>query len=268
MSGGARTLRVALLASGSAGNAALIDAGGDRVLVDAGLSADSIERALDLLGVPPRSVGAILLTHEHDDHARGAGAFGRTAGALVFANGATISAAGGALGEVAVRPFETGRPFEVGPFGVTAFPVPHDAAEPVAFSIRVGGRRIVIATDLGSADETLDAHIAEADLIVLESNYDVGLLHVSAYPWFLKNRILSGRGHLSNDDAARALARASVRLHPQRSRIICLAHLSEVNNLAALARDIVRDALARAGRAADSVLAVPPNGRSDPIVLD
>ncbi len=267
MSGG-RTLRVALLASGSAGNAALIDTGGDRILVDAGLSADAIERALDSLGVPPRSVGAILLTHEHDDHARGAGAFGRTSGAPVCANRATLSAAASALGGAAVRPFETGRPFEIGPFVVTAVPVSHDAAEPVAFGIAVGGRRIVIATDLGSTDESLEAHIAEADLIVLESNYDVGLLRVSAYPWFLKNRILGGRGHLSNDDAARALARASGRGRLPRSRIVCLAHLSEVNNLAALARDIVRDALARAGRAADSVLAVPANGRSDPLVLD
>jgi phosphoribosyl 1,2-cyclic phosphodiesterase len=268
MTGGARALRVALLASGSAGNVTLIDAGGDRILVDAGLPADTIERALDPLGVPPRSICAILLTHEHDDHARGAGAFARTTGVPVFANGATISAAEHALGDAMVRRFETGRPFEIGPFGVTAFPVPHDAAEPVAFSIHVGGRRIVVATDLGSADEILDAHIAEADLIVLESNYDVGLLHVSGYPWFLKNRILSGRGHLSNDDAARALARASSRPRSSRPRTICLAHLSEVNNLAALARDTVRDALTHAGRAADPVLAVRPNGRSDPIVLD
>ena len=268
MNTGAQTLRVALLASGSAGNVALIDSGGHRILVDAGLPADTIERALDPLGVPARAISAILLTHEHDDHARGAGAFGRATGVPVFANGATISAAGDTLGGVAVRLFETGRPFEIGPFMVTAVPVPHDAAEPVAFSIHVGGRRIVVATDLGSADETLDAQIADADLVVLESNYDVGLLHVSAYPWFLKNRILSDRGHLSNDDAARALARASDRPRAQRPRIICLAHLSEVNNLAALARDIARDALSRAGRAADPVLAVRPNGRSDPIVLD
>lgn len=265
---GSRMLRVALLASGSAGNVALIDAGGDRVLVDAGLPADTIERALDPLGVPPRSISALLLTHEHDDHARGAGAFGRAAGVPVFANTATLAAAKDALSGVVVRPFETGRPFEIGAFVVTAFPVPHDAVEPVAFSIQVGERRIVIATDLGSADEILDAHIADADLIVLESNYDLGLLHVSAYPWFLKNRILSGRGHLSNDDAARALARTSVRGGAHRSRTVCLAHLSEVNNLAALARDTVRDALAGAGRGADPVLAVPPNGRSDPIVLD
>ena len=265
---GSAALRVALLASGSAGNVALIDACGERILVDAGLSAETIERALDPLGVLPHSIGAILLTHEHDDHARGAGTFARTAGVPVFATGGTISAAVGALAGVEVRPFEVGRPFEIGPFAVTAFPVPHDAAEPVAFSIHTAGRRIVIATDLGSADETLDTHIADADLIVLESNYDLGLLQVSAYPWFLKNRILGVRGHLSNDDAARALTRTSSSLRDHRPRIICLAHLSEVNNLAALARDIVRDALTRAGRLEDSVVAVPPNGRSEPLVLD
>ncbi len=259
----ALAFRVTVLASGSAGNTLLLESDGDRVLVDAGLSADAIERALASVGVQPGMLNAILLTHEHDDHARGAGPFGRLAGIPIFANAATLAAAGKALAGTPVRPFDTGRPFEVGRFVATAFPVPHDAAEPVGFTIEAGGRRIMVATDLGSADEPLERHLAEADLIVLESNYDLGLLHVSDYPWFLKNRILSGRGHLSNDAAARALARTA-----GRRRMICLAHLSEVNNLAALARDTVGDALARAGSAADPILAVPPNGRSDPIVVD
>jgi len=257
-------LRVTVLASGSAGNAVLLESNGDRVLVDAGLSAEAIERALAAVGVRPEMLGAILLTHEHDDHARGAGPIGRTAGVPVLANAATLEAAGKALTGATLRAFETGRPFEIGRFEVTAFPVPHDAAEPVGFTIAAGARRVAVATDLGSAGETLDGHFAGADLVVLESNYDLGLLHVSGYPWFLKNRILSGRGHLSNDDAARALARTAA----GRRRMICLAHLSEVNNLAALARDTVGDALVRAGRAADPVLAVPPNGRSVPIILD
>ncbi len=256
-------LRVTVLASGSAGNAVLVESDGDRVLMDAGLSADAIERALASVGVRPEALAAILLTHEHDDHARGAGPLGRTAGVPVLANAATLEAAGKALAGAAGRPFATGRPFEIGRFVVTAFPVPHDAAEPVGFTLASGGRRITVATDLGSADETLDGHLAASDLVVLESNYDLGLLHVSGYPWFLKNRILSVRGHLSNDDAARALARTA-----GRRRLICLAHLSEVNNLAALARDTVGEALWRAGRAADPILAVPPNGRSDPIVVE
>lgn len=259
----AHTLCVTILASGSAGNAVLLESDGDRVLVDAGLSADAIERALAAGGVRPETLCAILLTHEHDDHARGAGPLGRAAGIPVLANAPTLEAAAKTLAGAAVRAFETGPPFEIGRFVVTAFPVPHDAAEPVGFTIASGGRRITVATDLGCADETLDGQLAEADLVVLESNYDLGLLHISGYPWFLKNRILSGRGHLSNDDAARALARTAV----GRRRMICLAHLSEVNNLAALARDTVGEALAGVGRAADPILAVPPNGRSGPIAV-
>lgn len=253
--------RVTVLASGSAGNALLLESNGDRVLVDAGVSGDALERALATAGADIRSLVAILLTHEHDDHARGAGAVSRATGVPVIANAATLAAAGAQLSGAVARVIETGCPFEVGRIVVTAFRVPHDAAEPVGFAIRAAGYRVTIATDLGSADESLDAYLAGADLVVLESNYDLGLLHVSAYPWFLKNRILSTRGHLSNDDAARALARTS-----GRSRAICLAHLSEVNNLASLARDTVRGALL-AARSADRVLAVPPNGRCGPIEL-
>lgn len=258
-----RTLRAAVLASGSAGNAFLIESDGFHVLVDAGLSAEATERALETVGLRPYDVFAILLTHEHDDHARGAGPLSRAFGIPVFAIAAAAAAAGAAVEGAVLREFDADRPFELGPFTVTAFPVPHDAIEPVGFTLETAGRRTTIATDLGSADEVLDTHLAAADLVILESNYDLRLLGVSDYPWFLKNRILSGRGHLSNDDAARALARTATR-----TRAICLVHLSEVNNLSSLARDTVRAALAGVSGAGDRVQVVPPNGRSGPIVLD
>ncbi len=252
--------RATILASGSAGNAMLLESGPHRLLVDAGLSAEALERALARVGVEAAALEAIVLTHEHDDHARGAGPLARAAGLRVYANAGTAAGAAGALSGVEVTTFELEQPFAIGPFTATAFPVPHDAAQPVGFRVEVAGRRIAIATDLGSAGRQMDPYLADADLVVLESNYDLGLLHVSAYPWFLKNRILSGRGHLSNDDAARALARTA-----GRSRTICLVHLSEANNLAALARDTVRAALAAVGRGADAIRAVPPNGWTDPI---
>lgn len=253
-------LRATILASGSAGNAMLLEAGSHRLLVDAGLSADALERGLARVGVAAETLAAIVLTHEHDDHARGAGPLARAARLRVYANAGTAAAAAGALAGVEVTMFEMGTPFALGPCTATAFPVPHDAAQPVGFRIEFAGRRITVATDLGSANTQMDPYLADADLVVLESNYDLGLLHVSAYPWFLKNRILSARGHLSNDDAARALARTA-----GRPRMICLVHLSEINNLAALARDTARAALAAVGRGADVVRAVPPNGWSDPI---
>jgi len=257
-------LRATVLASGSAGNALLLAMGATRVLVDAGLSADAIERGLSDVGVAPGELAAILLTHEHEDHARGAGPLSRAFGIPVMANAGTVQAAGAALSGAALRTFDTQRTFAVGPFAVTAFPVPHDAAEPVGFAIHAAGRQITIATDLGSAGESLDPFFAAADLVILESNYDLRLLNVSAYPWFLKNRILSPRGHLSNDDASRALARTAGR----RARLVCLVHLSEVNNLAPLARDTALEAIAQVGGRAGRVVAVRPNGRGGPIALD
>jgi len=275
-------LRVTVLASGSAGNALLLECGADCVLVDAGISLDALERALDRLGLVPRDVRGVVLTHEHDDHARGAGPLSRTAGARVYATAATAAAAAQTLAGADVRPFAPGTPFVVGSFEMTAFPVPHDAVDPVGLAIAAAGRCVVVATDLGAADEILDRHLAGADLAVLESNYDLGLLHVSAYPWFLKNRILGGRGHLSNDDAARALARTAVIARDAgRRRGVCLVHLSDTNNLAPLARDTVRAAIEAAapppaargnGSPGDAggppLLAVRPNGWTERLLVD
>lgn len=255
--------RAIMLASGSGGNVLFLEAGPTRVLVDAGLPAEAITRSLDGVGIDARTISVILLTHEHDDHAGGAGTLSRQFGIPVMANAATVAAAGTSLNGAAIARFDTCRPFQVGPFDVTAFPVSHDAAEPVGFAFRVGAHQITVAIDLGSADETIDPYLAEADLVILESNYDLRLLNVSAYPWFLKNRILGPKGHLSNDDAARALARTAA----GRPRLVCLAHLSEVNNLAALARDTALEAITRRGSAGHQVVAVPPNGRAGAIVL-
>ncbi len=254
--------RAVVLASGSAGNALLLEAGATHLLVDTGLSADAIERTLSDLGVGMRTISAILLTHEHDDHARGAGPLSRAFGVPVMANPATLAAAGTGLAGASVAAFETARPFQVGPFEVMAFPVSHDAADPVGFAFRVGRHRIAVATDLGSAGEALDPYLAGAHLVILESNYDLRLLNVSGYPWFVKNRILGPRGHLSNDAAAHALARTAA----GRARTVCLVHLSEVNNLAALARDTALAAIAQRGGPVDQVLVVPPNGRTGVIV--
>lgn len=115
-------LRAVVLASGSAGNALLLDAGATQILVDAGLSAEAIERGLGEAGVDPSGLAAILLTHEHDDHARAAGPLSRAFRIPVMANAATVAAAGASLAGAAIAPFHTARPFQVGPFAVTAFP--------------------------------------------------------------------------------------------------------------------------------------------------
>lgn len=247
-------LRVRVLRSGSSGNAILVEAGPTRFLIDAGLTAEAVLREIGQDGQAP-CLDAILLTHEHDDHASGAAAVGRATGAVVLANEPTLRAAGSLLAGVRVELFKPGRTFALGSVEVTPFPLPHDAAEPVGFVLCVDGVRAAIATDLGEVTDELLTRARGADLFVLEANYDLGLMAVSSYPWFLKNRIVSAKGHLSNDGAARA-AVAALNGRPQ---TICLVHLSEANNLAPLARDTVRAALDAAGARGVRVEAVRPN---------
>ncbi|MBI4280533.1 MAG: MBL fold metallo-hydrolase [Armatimonadetes bacterium] len=254
---GAPSVQVRVLASGSAGNAVLVAAGDARLLVDAGLSAEAVGRELGLLGLQLQDLTAVLLTHEHDDHARGAAAISRLAGVPVLANEPTIQACV-ALADAAVERFTTGVPFRVGGIAVEAFLVPHDAAEPVGFHLDAGGARVAVAMDLGEVQPPLVERCRGADLVLLEANYDMRLLAVSAYPWFVKNRILGTRGHLSNPAAAAAAAE----LATARPQAVVLIHVSDTNNLAPLARDMVRASLRRTGRGHVRVEAVRPNNHS------
>ncbi len=251
-------LRLRILRSGSGGNAILVDAANTRILVDAGLSAEVVIHELATLAIRPEDLTAILLTHEHDDHARGADALGRLARVPVLANEGTIRAAGASLAGAPIERFTTGHRFLVGTLSIEAFAVPHDAAEPVGFAIRGDGVTAVIATDLGAVTDEVLSHARAADVIILEANYDLRLLSVSPYPWFLKNRILSTTGHLSNDAAARAVVDAA----SPRPQQVFLVHLSDVNNLMPLARDTVQGALDQAGITHVQVEAVRPNAAS------
>lgn len=247
--------RLRILRSGSSGNAIFLEAAGTRVVVDVGLPAEAVAR--ELAAIPNATpITAILLTHEHDDHAKGAGALSRLLGAPVLANAATLSAATGLLNGAASDRFVTGVPFRVGGLQVEAFPVPHDAVEPVGFAISAGRVRVLIATDLGAAGDDLIVRARDADVLILEANYDLRLLSVSPYPWFLKNRILSPTGHLSNDAAARVVVDAA----SDRPQTVFLVHLSDINNLTPLARDTVQWALEREGLSGVRVEAVRPNG--------
>lgn len=246
--------RVVVLASGSGGNAVWLEAGGTAVLVDAGLSAEGLLRRMAEAGCSTRALTAVLLTHEHDDHARGAAGLARALDVPVLANEATLRACG-LDRAVPCEAVPTLRPFRVGAWIVEAVPVPHDAADPVAFVLQAGEFRVAVATDLGHVGEALLERAAGSDVVLLEANYDLRLLGVSPYPWFVKNRILAPTGHLSND----AAAAAAVRLHAGRPQRFVLLHVSEVNNLAPLARDVVAGVLAQRGMDA-RVVAVRPNG--------
>ena len=233
------------LGSGSSGNATLVAFGGTRILVDAGLSARELGLRLDGAGVPPASLAAILLSHEHHDHARGMERFAVRHKIPVFTTPEALAALDLAPRLLpAWHPFEPGVRFEA--FGVTVdpFSVPHDATNPVGFVLSAGGVRVGIATDLGHATTLVVERLRGCHVVIVEANHDDRMLLQSAYPWALKQRIGGRLGHLSNDEAAALLAQVV----DDDCQAVILAHLSESNNTGALARAAATTALARAGK--------------------
>jgi len=232
------------LASGSSGNAYLVQVGEVSVLLDAGLPGPVLERFLAARGVAPRSLSAIFLSHEHSDHVRGAGALARRHAIPVVANAGTFAAAALALGDLPERvELAAGHACQAGALAVCTFPVSHDAREPVGFWVSAEGRHVCICTDLGEPTPAIREPLAAADLLILEANHDPHRLWDGPYPPALKRRIAGPRGHLANADAAALLLEVG---RDGRPRTVWLAHLSATNNTPALADAAVRGALARA----------------------
>lgn len=243
-------IRVTALASGSSGNAFLIEAAGTRLLFDAGLPAATLEHYLRQCGTSPSRLSAIFVSHEHIDHLRGAGMLARRYRLPVVASEGTFLAGAmqlGSLPEKLVQP--PGREVYVGADGasgvvVRTFAVSHDAAEPVGFWIEAGGYNIVLCTDLGCETASIRDALEAADLLVLEANHDVQRLWRGPYPPRLKRRVAGRHGHLANDDAARLVSGLA---RDARPRTVWLAHLSATNNTPALAFDTVAQPLDREG---------------------
>ncbi len=230
------------LASGSNGNSCCVSSARTAVLIDAGLPGRTLEALMRENQLSPDALSAILVTHEHTDHIAGVGVLSRKYGLPVYANAATWAAMEPRIGEIRpqnIRVFETGQDFYIKDICVNPIPISHDAAEPVGYALMSGAGKLVMLTDLGfMPDYALDA--AEyADCIVIESNHDVELVKNGPYPGQLKRRILSNRGHLSNEDCGKAL----VKLFSRGVRTAILGHLSKDNNNEALAMETVVEAL-------------------------
>lgn len=235
---------IAPLFSGSSGNSLLVEAGGTRLLIDAGKPAKTIEEALSGFGLSPSDVSAILITHEHTDHIAGAGVLGRKYRIPIYANAATWQAMENAVGSLPPgcrREFETGRDFYIGEVNILPFSTPHDAAESVGYCFYAKGRKLTVMTDIGHMTENLYTAAAGSDLLLIEANHDPELVSSSRYPYPLKRRILSDRGHLSNENCGRALCR----LYKSGVRGAILGHLSRENNFEQLALETVRAELDR-----------------------
>lgn len=234
-------MRICVLGSGSGGNSTFIEHGGAAVLIDAGLSSLRIRRELERLGVEPRLIKAILITHEHSDHCNEAGSLARRFGCQLYGTSPTLAALRWSLsGMEELRPFEIGEELEIGDFRIASFPIFHDAVEPCGYVIRSGEHSVGLATDLGVMTRAVLESLASCEVVILEANHDLEMLKTGPYPWELKQRIRSEVGHLSNEACGEALAELASR---GRLQAAFLAHLSRTNNRPELALQTVQSYL-------------------------
>ena len=234
-------MRLCSIASGSSGNCIYIGSDATHLLVDTGISGKRVEQGLKELALSPKDLDGILITHEHADHISGLGVLTRKYEIPVYATEGTIRAMleGGSLGKVEeslFRPVREDVKFTLKDLIINPMHISHDAAQPVGYRISYGNKRVGICTDLGVYNDYTVECLKGMDAILLEANHDVNMLQVGPYPYYLKQRILGERGHLSNENSGRLLCRI---LH-DKLKTILLGHLSKENNLPELAFESVR----------------------------
>ena len=234
-------MRMCSIASGSSGNCIYVGSDDTHLLVDTGISKKRIEEGLKKLEIKGDELDGILITHEHSDHIQGLGVFSRKYEIPVYATPGTIegilSCSGlGRLPEGLLHPIHTDVPFALGDVTVNPFAISHDANEPSRYRLECDGKSVAVATDLGKYDEYIVERLQNLDAVLLEANHDIHMLEVGGYPYYLKQRILGDRGHLSNELSGRLLCDI---LHDNLKHIV-LGHLSKENNYAKLAYETVK----------------------------
>lgn len=230
------------LYSGSSGNCLFVSDGKTKILVDSGMSGKRITEALVAIGENPSELSAVFVSHEHSDHIRGAGIISRKFDIPIYANENTWNAMEQDLGPVDLKNkmcFDNCKEFEIGNIYVKAFPIPHDAVDPVGYNFFLDNKKITTATDIGHMTNKLLSYLMGSDLLLIEANHDVEMLKVGPYPWTLKKRILGERGHLSNDMAGKVVAY----LAKNGTKKFLLGHLSRENNFPELAYQTVCNVL-------------------------
>lgn len=230
------------VASGSSGNCHYVGYNKTNLLVDAGLSGKKIEENLNDLNINLKNTAGILISHEHTDHIKGAGILSRRYNIPIYANENTWSAMKDKLGKMEeknIRLFNNNVPFAIENIQINPFSIHHDAVDPVGFTFHNGKNKISIATDLGHICDEIRKNIYNSKIVVLESNHDVEMLKMGSYPYYLKKRVLSKEGHLSNEDAGKFC----IELVKKGTEKILLAHLSRENNFPELAFETVKGIL-------------------------
>ncbi len=212
------------------------------ILVDAGMPGRNIVAGLKEIGIDGRDLKGILITHEHSDHIKSAGTLSRKFNLPIYANEGTWEAMESKIGDVAPnnrRIFYNNMDFYIEDINVQPYEIPHDAADPVGFSLYYQNKKVSITTDLGHTNSNIIKTVMDSDLVILEANHDLDMLKAGPYPMYLKKRILGKKGHLSNEDSGKTL----LELIKGRVTHVLLAHLSKQNNYPQLAYQTVVDIL-------------------------
>jgi phosphoribosyl 1,2-cyclic phosphodiesterase len=238
-------LRFISFGSGSSGNCYYLYSDTDALLIDAGVGVRGLKKNFKDFGLSLSSIHNILVTHDHADHVKSIGSLSRDYGLSVYTTHRVHVGiernycVKQKIGSERVKIIEKGTPFKVGEFSVMAFGVPHDSMDCVGYSIQHGDVNFCIMTDVGRVTEEMQPYIAKANYLIIEANYDEEMLLAGPYPQYLKQRIQSEIGHLSNHDCGEALAHFAT----QNLRHVWLCHLSEENNHPELARKTVEQVL-------------------------
>lgn len=224
------------IASGSSGNCIYIGTDKYKLLIDAGISGKRITLGLEQINVDPTELNGLFITHEHTDHIKGAGIISRKYNLPIYATQGTWDCMleGNKIGKVDsenIKVIQKGSTLVFDDLKIMPYSTYHDAADPVGYTFSYGQKKMSIATDLGYVDDAILNHLKDSHLILLESNHDVNMLEAGAYPYYLKQRILSDRGHLSNEVAAKALLDS----YTEQLKYAVLGHLSRENNFPDLA---------------------------------
>jgi len=252
-------LRVATLASGSSGNCTVVSDGRIHILIDAGISAKRICCGLAELGIDPKELAAVVITHEHNDHIGGLPVLCKKLNMDLYATEPTARQICYRMAglEERFRVFDAGDRFMLGELMVGSFATSHDCACPVGYYVTDGDRKVALCTDTGIVTRQVLEGVRGAHLLIGEFNYDPDMLRAGPYPAHLKERILSDRGHLSNEVGGKLAAWAA----GQGTAKIVLGHLSKENNLPAVALAAARRELEAAGVSAE-LYAAPRDGCS------
>ena len=219
-------MKICSLASGSKGNCLSLETGDTRLLIDVGLSLRETLLRMDEVGIDPSSVHAVLVTHEHIDHIRSAGAFSRKFNVPVFASHLVHAKADKYFKKSRIAEFESGSSFTFRDIRIDPIPLTHDSCDPVGFVLESREGRAASVTDFGIVTRLIAEKLRGCRFLNLESNHDVDMLMNGPYPWELKQRIKSRHGHISNEESLGLLHE----LAHEGLEVLVMAHLSEVNN--------------------------------------